>query len=240
MTESSTTPPWYFAEGANAGEEHLDPDQVATYDEKLPFDPSDEVAILRELGLSKSDTVVDFGTGTGEFPLAVAPFCGRVVGVDVSPTMLDVAREKLAESSVENGEDVEFVESGLLRYDHDGDLAAAVFSKNVLHHLPDFWKVEALKRIHDTLEPGGIFRLRDLVYSFDPAASHEEIASWLDGMRDTLFTESELHRHFSEEHSTYDFLMERMLDEAGFEVLEATYRRGFYAAYTCRKRESRR
>ena len=223
---------WKIDEKRHAGDEHLDPVQVARYDEKIPFDPSTELDLLADYGLSEDDTVVDFGTGTGVFPLAVANHCKRVVAVDISETMLDVVRGKVAAAGVEN---VDVVHDGFVSYEHEGDPASFVFSKNALHHLPDFWKVEALNTVRDTLESGGIFRLRDLVYSFDPEDSHAAIDSWLEGMKDTPFTEAELHAHFREEFSTYDFLLEPMLEETGFEILDSTYRDGFYAAYTCRK-----
>ncbi len=224
---------WILDERRHAGEEHLDPEQVARYDQKIPFDPSEEIDILVEHGLDGEDTVVDFGTGTGVFPLAVADHCGRVVGVDVSETMLNVAREKADEGAVRN---VEFVHEGVVTYEHDGPLASFAFSKNALHHLPDFWKVEALKTVGDTLEPGGIFRLRDLVYSFDPRDSHETIESWLERMESTLFTDEELRNHFRKEFSTYDFLLEPMLEKTGFELLDSSYSDGMYAEYTCRWR----
>jgi SAM-dependent methyltransferase len=229
-------PGWYFDERRHAGEEHVDADQVARYDEKAPFDPAAEVDLLRNHGLSDDDIVVDFGTGTGVFPIAVAEYCDRVVGVDVSEAMLEIAREKAAAEGVEN---VEFVHQGMVRYDHDGPSASFVFSKNALHHLPDFWKVEALKTIGESLEPGGILRLRDLVYSFDPAAGQERIEGWLDQMESTTFTEKELHNHFREEFSTYGFLMEPMLERTGFDILDASYRDGFYGAYTCKWEGSR-
>lgn len=224
---------WTIDETRHAGEEHLEPAQVARYDEKIPFDPSAEIDLLLEYGLSEDDAIVDFGTGTGAFALAVAARCDRVIGVDVSEAMLEVAREKLEESDAEN---VDLVRDGFVGYEHRGDPAGFVFSKNALHHLPDFWKVEALKNVGDVLEPGGIFRLRDLVYSFDPRDSRDEIESWLEGMADTEFTTEELHAHVREEFSTYDFVLEPMLEETGFEVLEATYSRGFYADYVCRWR----
>ena len=220
---------WRIDERRHAGEEHLDPEEVARYDEKIPFDPSRELDLLLDLGLSREDTFVDFGAGTGVMALAAAPHCGRVVAVDVSEPMLDRAREKASQDS-----NVEFVHDGFVSYGHEGEPAAFAFSKNALHHLPDFWKVEALKNVGSTLEPGGILRLRDLVYSFDPAESHDAIESWLDGMAETTFAEAELHAHFREEFSTYDFIMESMLEKAGFEIVDAAYRDGFYAAYTCR------
>ena len=222
---------WVFDEEAHAGAEHLDPERVARYDEKVPFDPTRELELLQEHGLSAEDTVVDLGTGTGAFPIAVAEHCDRVVAVDVSEPMLEVAREKIAAEGVEN---VEVVHAGFLSYDHAGPPASVVFSRNALHHLPDFWKVEALKRVGDTLEPGGIFRLRDLVFTFDPADIRDAIDAWLEGMASTGFTDEELTDHFRTEYSTYGFLLEPMLEATGFEILESTYREGFYASYTCR------
>jgi len=221
---------WIIDEKRHAGEEHLDPEQVASYDEKIPFDPTEEIDLLLEYGLSADDTVVDFGTGTGVFPLAVADYCDRVIAIDVSKTMVDVTREKVVQQNIDN---IEIVHDGFVSYDHQDDLAGFVYSKNALHHLPDFWKVEALKTVGDSLKEGGIFRLRDLVYSFDPRDSHDEIERWLEEMESTKFTDEELRAHFREEFSTYDFVLEAMLEEIGFEILEATYARGFYANYTC-------
>lgn len=222
---------WTFEETAHAGAEHLDPAQARRYDEKIPFDPGHEVELLRERGVSETDTIIDFGTGTGVFALAIAPYCRRVVGVDVAEPMLEIARAKRDERGLDN---IEFVRDGFLSYEHEGDPATVAFSKNALHHLPDFWKVEALKTVGDTLVPGGILRLRDLVYSFDPHESTRSIEGWIDEMRETAFTEEELYAHFRQEFSTYGFLLEEMLTQTGFEIREQTYSDGFYAAYTCR------
>jgi hypothetical protein len=53
-----------FDEVAFAGVEHLDPDYLATYDRKAGFDPCDDVALLREVGLDERGTLVDpYGAG---------------------------------------------------------------------------------------------------------------------------------------------------------------------------------
>ncbi|GAB7010703.1 class I SAM-dependent methyltransferase [Halorubrum trueperi] len=221
---------WKIQERRHAGEEHLDAEAAARFDEKSPFDPSTEIDTLLELGLTGEDTVVDFGTGTGVFPLAAAEYCDRVVAVDVSESMVKIVDEKIEATSIQN---IETVHDGFLSYDHQGDAAAYAFSKDALHHLPDFWKVEALKAIGTTLEEGGMLRLRDFVFSFDPQDSQAAIESWLDDKRSTSFTEEELHVHFREEFSTYGFLLEQMLAEAGFEIIDATYETDFYAEYTC-------
>lgn len=225
-------PGWTIDEKRHAGEEHLDSEEVTRFDEKMPFDPAGEIDVLREFGLSQEDSVVDFGTGTGVFPLAVAEHCDSVVAVDISETMLKAVEEKIEARGVRN---VETVHDGFLSYDHSGDPASFAFSKDALHHLPDFWKVEAIKNVGNTLEAGGIFRLRDFVFSFDPKDSRNEIESWLEEKkRSTIFTDEELYVHFRAEYSTYGFVLEALLERAGFEILESAYEDDFYAAYTCR------
>ncbi|WP_436347439.1 class I SAM-dependent methyltransferase [Natronorubrum sp. FCH18a] len=221
---------WWINEKRHAGEEHLDTKEAARFDEKSPFDPSTEVETLLGYGLTEEDTVIDFGTGTGVFPLAVAEHCDRVVAVDVSKSMVEIVHDKTEEAGLQN---IEPIHDGFLSYDHQGDAASYAFSKDALHHLPNFWKVEALKSVGATLEEGGVFRLRDFVFSFDPQDSHAAIESWLDEKQSTPFTDEELHVHFREEFSTYGFLLEPMLQEAGFEIVESTYETDFYAEYTC-------
>lgn len=227
-------PGWMLREKRHAGEEHFDPEEVARFDEKMPWDPSSEVDFLMERGLSTDSTIVDFGAGTGVFSLAIAEHCNRVVAVDVSQTMLAMIHEKLESRGIQH---VETVHDGFLSYEHPDDGAGFAFSKDALHHLPDFWKVEALKNVGETLEVGGILRLRDFVFSFDPHDSRVEIQSWIDEKTEsTGFSAEEIHQHFREEYSTYGFLLESMLMEVGFEILESNYQDDFYASYTCRWR----
>jgi hypothetical protein len=102
----------------------------------------------------------------GELAVAVASYCRRVVAVEVSAAMLGLAHRKAEAARTAN---VEFVHAGFLTYTHQGEPADMLYSRNALHQLPDFWKAMALGRIAATLRPHGILRLRDLVYSFDPA-----------------------------------------------------------------------
>jgi SAM-dependent methyltransferase len=157
---------WDFDEAAHAGPEHLDPAYIAGYDRKAGTDPGDDVEVLRAAGVNEHSTVIDLGAGTGTFAAAMAPWCREVVAVDVSKPMLAALRARCEELGRPN---VRGVEAGFLSYEHQGAPAAAVYSRNALHHLPDFWKSIALTRVAGLLAPGGVFRLRDLVYSFDPS-----------------------------------------------------------------------
>ena len=172
------TPGWFLDELAHAGPEHLDAGYVPTYDRKAGTDPADDVARLRALGLDPAHTVVDLGAGTGTFALAVAPLCRRVVAVDVSPAMLAVLHEKATRQGIAN---VEPVQAGFLTYAHTGAPADFVYSRHALHHLPDFWKALALDRIAALLRPGGVFYLRDLIFSCAPHEIPAVVDAWLAG-----------------------------------------------------------
>jgi SAM-dependent methyltransferase len=226
---------WQLDELAHAGPEHLDPGFVARYDRKAGTDPVDDLAVLRRYGLDDTSTLVDFGAGTGRLSLSAAPHCRRVVAVDVSPAMLDVLRRRVIEAGLTN---VDCVEAGFLSYEHDGPPVGTVYSRNALHHLPDFWKALALQRIAQLVRPGGVLRLRDLIFDFQASEADAVIGAWLDGAADDPvegYTRDDLAEHLRSEYSTFRWLLEPMLAAAGFEIVEATFDRGLYGRYTCVK-----
>lgn len=230
-------PDWYLDELAYAGDEHLDPAYIATYDRKAGTVPTEDVAALRGLGLDATSVLVDLGAGTGTFALAAAPHCRRVVAVDVSAAMLAATAAKAERLHLTN---VETIHAGFLSYEHRGESADFVYSRNALHHLPDFWKGLALTRVAEMLRPGGIFYLRDLVFCFDPSDAGSVIEEWLaraPAKPEEGWTRPELATHVRDEYSTFSWLLEPLLERAGFAIQEAQYRAsGTFAAYICVKR----
>jgi SAM-dependent methyltransferase len=226
-----------FDEFAHAGDEHLDPAYVAAYDRKAGTDPTEDLTLLRELGLGAQSTLVDLGAGTGTFAVAAAPFCRQVVAVDVSPAMLAALRGKAERLGLTN---VTCVRSGFLTYEHPPGTADFVYSRNALHHLPDFWKAVALARIAAMLRPRGVLRLRDLVFSFAPADAASAVEAWLasaPASPDEGWTREELEIHLREEHSTFSWLLEPMLERSGFEITDVSHRSSrVFSAYTAVKR----
>jgi len=132
---------------------------------------------------------------------------------------------------------IEAVRAGFLTYEHEGKRPDAVVTRNALHHLPDFWKAIALVRIARLLRPEGVLLLEDLVYSFDPADADQAIATWLAAAPDDPalgWTADELAEHVRTEHSTFTWLLEPMLERAGFEIRERRLSHlQTYAAYVC-------
>ncbi|HEV2530048.1 MAG TPA: class I SAM-dependent methyltransferase [Thermomicrobiales bacterium] len=231
-----TTPAWFPDELIFAGPEHLDADYVAGYERKTGVTPDADVAVLQGLGLGLDDTVVDLGAGTGAFAFAIAPFCRRVVAVDVSEAMLEPLRVRIERDGVVN---VEPVHGGFLSYEHRGDPAAFVYSRNALHHLPDFWKGVVLSRIASMLRPGGILRLVDLVYDFGPGEAAKWIEPWLAGASPTSdvgWTREEYETHLRDEYSTFTWLLEPMIERAGLRIADRWVSDNrIYAAYTCER-----
>ncbi len=234
MTDFATPPAWFPDELAHAGREHLDANYVARYDLKAGVDPTEELRNLQGLGLSRSSTLVDLGAGTGALALAAAPHCRRVVAVDISPAMLAALRHRATQLELTN---LECVQAGFLTYQHTGARADFVYSRHALHQLPDFWKAVALRRSADVLRPGGVFRVRDLFLSCALNEVDEVVEAWLanapaDSTRG--WPRAELETHLREEHSTFTWLFEPMLAQAGFTITEATYSPSrTHASYTC-------
>lgn len=232
----SQTPSWSLDELAHAGPEHLEPGYVEHFDEKSPTDFSETLDTLESLGLDRWSTLVDMGAGTGSFAVSASPHAGRVVAVDISPTMVAYARRRVSELGLTN---VEVIQGGYLSYEHRGEPADFVHSRNTLHQLPDFWKVLALRRVHAMLRPGGVLHLEDLAFSFPLESTDAAIDAWLrSASRDPAkgWTAGEYVTHLREEYSTFSWLLEDMLERAGFDVLQSWFSDSMiYAEYDCRK-----
>ena len=229
--------PWVPNELQHAGRENRDPEHAAQYDQKEDAGAAQEVALLREhIGLES--TVIDLGAGTGQFALAVSSAVKHVTAVDVSPVMLSLLDAKLKSRGVKN---VDCKVAGFLTYAHEGRLADLVYSRYALHHLPDFWKALALTRMATFLRPGGVLRLWDVVYSFDPAHAPQRIEQWMAAFAPSQnadeWTRADLEEHVRDEHSTFSWLLEPMIEKAGFSIESIEYSEDqMFAKYLCVKR----
>lgn len=108
---------------------------------------SERLVELAEVG--PDDAVLDVATGIGEPALTAAPRVARVVGTDIAPGMIALARERAAELGLEN---VEFVEVDAEELAFDGEFDA-VLSRWGLMFFPDL--AGALARMRRALKPGG-------------------------------------------------------------------------------------
>jgi ubiquinone/menaquinone biosynthesis C-methylase UbiE len=215
-----------------AGRENLDAAHVARYDTKEDASAASEVALLKDMGIAGDSLVVELGAGTGQFTVEVASACAGVITVDVSEPMLNQFRAKVARLGLNN---VEIVQAGFLTYEHVGSPADLIYSRYALHHLPDFWKAVALSRLRRMLRTGGVLRLWDVVYHFAPAEAEARIEAWCATGGDTVEAEwsrAELEEHARDEHSTFSWLLEPMIQRSGFEIVQAEHSDdGIFAKY---------
>jgi SAM-dependent methyltransferase len=215
---------WVLDELDTAGRENLDPSHVVRYDDKEDARAAEEVALLTSLGLDHRSTVIDFGAGTGQFTVVAAAAFRHVIAVDISPLMLDQLGRKVAGARLDN---VEIVRAGFVTYEHHRAPVDAVYSRWALHHLPDFWKAVALARMRQVTRPGGLLRLSDIVYSFSAAEAEHRIEAWCASLPTTApdgeWVRGDIEEHVRDEHSTFTWLLEPMIERAGFLIEQARY-----------------
>jgi ubiquinone/menaquinone biosynthesis C-methylase UbiE len=232
---STPAPGWLLDELSYAGRENLDASHVGRYDAKEDASATSEVALLKGMGLAQESVVLEFGAGTGQFSVEVAPTCARLIAVDVSELMLDRLQTKIADLGLSN---VEIVRAGFLTYAHVGGPADFIYSRYALHHLPDFWKAVALSRLRRMLRAGGVLRLWDVVYDFAPAEAADRIEAWCATGGDAVeaaWSRAELEEHVRDEHSTFSWLLEPMIMRSGFEITRAEHSEdGVFAKYLLR------
>lgn len=103
--------------------------------------------------LKATDRVLELGCGTGSTALDLAPHVAHLTATDVSPAMIEIAREKLWNASLRNI---------TLRTAQAGDPALAedgpydvILALNLLHLLDN--QAVAIEQIHSMLKPGGLF-----------------------------------------------------------------------------------
>lgn len=227
---------WHYDEMRQVGVDFESPDQVDEYDSKQGSDRTAERELIRRLGITPGELVVDLGCGTGSFAREAARTGARVRAVDVSESMLAFVRSASAREGL-SGIDCEH--AGFLTFAAEPDSFDCIVSRFALHHLPDFWKQVALIRVARALKPSGRLYLRDVVFSFDPSSYEAAINAWVRRMPDISgFSQSEFETHVREEYSTFSWVLERFLERAGLEILEREYPASEYAEYLCRPRKA--
>lgn len=226
---------WRYNEAQQVGKDYGQVEEVAQYEARhgdFRDIEAESRAVLDLLGAGPGHVLADIGCGTGVMAIQAAGRCARVHAVDVSAAMLEHAANKAAEAGVSN---IAFHHSGFLALDLPQASVDFVTSSLALHHLPDFWKSVALQRIHQALKPGGIFHLHDVILEQHNALANIQAA--IDSLAHAggQYMREDAEAHFREEYSTFDWIMEGLLQRAGFSILEKTMKDGVFGTYRCQK-----
>lgn len=100
--------------------------------------------------ISVTDSVLDFGCGSGMFLVRLAALCKKVIGVDVSRPLVDIAAGAIESLQLQNASVLEVGSEGL---NFDGAAFDKVLMVDVIHHLENIDDV--LDEVHRVLKPGG-------------------------------------------------------------------------------------
>jgi ubiquinone/menaquinone biosynthesis C-methylase UbiE len=97
-----------------------------------------EAAVVRLMANARIENLLDAGTGTGRMLELLAPQAKRAVGIDVSPEMLAIARDRLMQSGLTQCQ-VRLGDTYRLPFPDGGTLTGfdAVLFHQVLHYLDD-------------------------------------------------------------------------------------------------------
>jgi trans-aconitate 2-methyltransferase len=152
-------------------------------------DPQEEWGreVLARLELAGDETVLDGGCGSGRVTRLLLERLprGRVIGVDASRSMIEVAREAFA------GDDrVELLVGDLIDLELP-EAVDAVFSNATFHWILDHNRLFA--RLHATLRPGGVIEAQcggegnvaEWIRAIEAAQGDERFVAYLRGMADT-------------------------------------------------------
>ena len=227
MPSINTLPDWWYDDLNQVGLDFADPEQVATYDGRQRGSATDDRALLKSLAVTRATAMADIGCGTGILVCEAADQARSVRAIDISPAMLAATKARATNLGLSN---ITYEQAGFLTFAASGDLDL-IISKNALHHLPDMWKAVALTRLRDALRPGGRICIRDVAFNCAPDALPRAVESWAAHMaRETGYTRQEVAGHVRDEHSTFSWVITRMIEEAGFRVLNHTHE-GVYGTW---------
>ena len=222
---------WYYNERRQIG---LDTAVASIYDLHDDVDLRARAA-LSMLGVQRGWRMADIGCGNGVLAVEAALMGAEVDAIDISPAMLALARIQASDRRVA----IRTQSAGLLSFAYQPNSYDLIVSEFTLHHLPDFWKAVALSRIHAALKPGANFYLRDIVFVSTPDGVERNVEQWADfSIKNHDFNRDSVMIHMRDEYSTFGWVIERMLTDAGFTLVSADYHAPLHGTYLLQKPKS--
>lgn len=221
-----------FDEFVQVGRDYTSKEEVRIYDEthsQFRDIATEANQALEKMGVRPNQVLLDIGSGTGVFAREAAKRELIVHAADVSQTMISYAKEETKDF------DINFHHAGFLTLDIPEGSIDFITTTFAFHHLPDYWKGIALKRLNRMLKEGGQLYLRDVIIeeensieNIDKMIAHQESLGG-DFLRDDAL------EHFRDENSTYDWVMDGLLNRSGFRIESRDFEGGLLGTYYCRK-----
>jgi demethylmenaquinone methyltransferase/2-methoxy-6-polyprenyl-1,4-benzoquinol methylase len=124
---------------------------------------------IEKLSLQRGNSVIELGCGTGlNFPFLMEKIGpeGRLIGIDLTRGMLDIARLKVERSGWKN---VELIQSDIALYNFPEEING-ILATGVFGYIPEYDRV--IKAASQSLIPGGHIAILD-------GKQPENLPSWL-------------------------------------------------------------
>lgn len=123
-------------------------DRQSKYFQSLPVEQAKKY-------LKDSDIVLDFGSATGTVSNEVASYVKKVIGIDISKKMIDIAKRKSLELKVGN---VDYKQATIFDEIIERESFDVVLAFNILHFFKD--TKEILQQINKLLKPNGLIIIK--------------------------------------------------------------------------------
>jgi tRNA (cmo5U34)-methyltransferase len=179
--------------------------------------------------------ILDLGIGTGETALGLLKKFpkSRLTGVDLSPKMFRVAKNRLKEFSKQVG----FVESDMIEFEPSQkyDVCVAVLS---VHHLTQKEKQQLFVKIFNSLNEKGIFVIGDLIIGDSEKETNQLEKQWEEHLIKTLGKkEAENWMKIYRKEDIPDSIKNQLqwLKEAGFKEVKCSWEKMNCAVFYGRK-----
>ena len=219
---------WYYNERRQIG---LDSAVASIHDRHDDSDLRARAALFT-LGVKPGWRVADIGCGNGVLACEAALMGAEVDAIDISPAMLALAEISARDRKVA----IRTQSAGLLSFAYQAESYDLIVSEFALHHLPDFWKAVAMSRIFTALKPGANFYLRDIVFVRTPDGAERDVEEWAEfSITNHDFNRDSVVTHMRDEYSTFGWVIERMLVDAGFVLTSVDYHAPLHGTYLLRK-----
>jgi SAM-dependent methyltransferase len=131
-------------------------DEIARIYDPWSRSVTEDVEFYVDQALASGGPVVELAVGTGRIAVPIASAGIRVIGVDASPGMLEIARASAEAAGVADLVDLRLGDLRKPPVSERVPLALCPF-RSLLHMETEQEKLRALRAAHDVLEPGGRF-----------------------------------------------------------------------------------
>lgn len=122
---------------------------------KFVIDPGnfskEKIDLIKEIFPIKNKKILDFGSGRGEFSVALAKLGGIVIGIDVGEDLIELSKQIAKINNVK----CDFIVGNIRRLPFEDNVFDFVIGTAILHHLSKQGVVDSLSEAYRVLKPGG-------------------------------------------------------------------------------------